>query len=114
MNFHALDLGDFAVFGEHPDFFENLVELLFVGHREDFLRGDLAMMELDATIGEPGNYGVMGDHDDGASLLMKFAKQAQYDFFVDCIEIACGFVGQDDFRIVNQSAGDADALLLAT
>src|SRR5579863_1814173 len=42
--FHAADLGDFAVFFQGPEFLEYLVELFLVGHGEDFLDRDLAMV----------------------------------------------------------------------
>ena len=45
---------------------------------------------------------------------MEFAQQAQDDFFVLRVEVAGRLVGQDDFWIVNEGAGDADALLLAS
>jgi hypothetical protein len=69
------------------------------------------MVQLDATIGEARYDWIVRNHDDGASLLVKLAEQAQHDFFVDRVEVAGGFVGQDDFRIVDQSAGNAYALL---
>ena len=68
---------------ERPEFFEDFVELLFVGHGEDFLGGDFAVMQFDAAVGQAGDDGVVGDHHDGASLLVQFAQQAQDDFFVD-------------------------------
>src|SRR5271155_2633695 len=52
VHFHALDFRDFAVLGQHPQFFEHLIELLFVGHGKHFLRLDLAVMELDAPVGQ--------------------------------------------------------------
>ncbi len=112
VDFHALDLGNFAVFFERPKFFEHFVELLFVGHGKHFLRCDLAVMEFDAAVGQARHHRVVRDHHDGAPLLMKLAQQAQNDFFVDRIEVAGGFVGQDDLGIVDQGARDADPLLL--
>ena len=52
VHFHALDFGDLSMLGQHPKFFQNLVELFFVGHGEYFLRGDLAVMQLDAPVGQ--------------------------------------------------------------
>ena len=40
-----------AVLFHHPEFFQNFVELLLIGHRENFLGGDLAVMQLDAAVG---------------------------------------------------------------
>ena len=114
MHFHAADLGDFAVFLDRPEFLEDFVELLFVGHGEDFLIGDLAVMQFDSAISQTGHGGIVRDHHDGASLLMKFAQQAQDDLFVHCVQVSSGLVGQDDFGIVDQCAGDANSLLLAS
>src|SRR5690349_8381022 len=71
-------------------------------------------MQFDAAIGEAGDDGVVGDHDDGAALLVKFAQQAQDDLFVLGVEVSGGLVGKHDAGIVDKSAGDADALLLAS
>ena len=54
----------------------------------------------------------MRHHDDGASLAVQFAQQAQDDLFVDRVQIAGGLVGQNDLGIVDQGARDADPLLL--
>ena len=113
VHFHALDLGNFPVLLYRPQFFEDFVELLLVGHGENFLVGNLAVMQFDAAVGQAGDYGVVRDHHDGASLAMQFAQQAQDDLFVDRIQIAGGLVGQNDFRIVDQGARDAHPLLLA-
>ena len=114
MDFHAADFGDLAMFGQRPEFFENLIELFFVGHGEDFLSCDLAVVQFDAAVSQAGDDGVVRHHDDGASLLMEFAQQAQDDLFVNGVEVARGLVGKNDLGIVDQGARDADALLLAT
>src|SRR5580658_652438 len=43
VHFHALDFRDFAMLGQYPQFFEHLIELLFIGHGKNFLRLDPAM-----------------------------------------------------------------------
>ena len=111
---HVLDLGDLAMLFHGPEFFEDLVELLFVRHGKHFGRGDLAVMQFDAAIREPRDYGVVGDHDDGSSLAVQIAQQAQNNLFVGRIEIACRLVGQHNFRIIYQGSRDANPLLLAT
>ena len=103
----------FAVLFHDPEFFEDFVELLLVGHGKDFLRGDLAVVQFDTAVGESRHDGIVRDHHNGASLLVEFAQQAQHDFFVLRVEIAGRLVGQDDFGIVDQRARDADALLFA-
>ena len=113
VNFHTLDFGNFSVLFDGPEFFEDFVKLLLVGHGENFLIGDLAVVQFDPAIGQAGDDGIMGDHHDGASLAMQFAQQAQDNLFVDRIQIAGGLVGQNDLGIVDQGARDADSLLLA-
>src|SRR5215469_11170315 len=102
------------MFGEDPEFFQNLVELLLVGHRENFLRSNLAVMELNSSVSQPRYNRVMRNHHKRPSLLMEFAQQAQHDFFVRRVEIASRLVGQNDSRIVDQCPGDAHTLLLAS
>src|SRR5258708_37102055 len=113
VDFHAFDLSNLTMLGQNPEFFENLVELLFIGHGKHFLRGDLSVMQLNTTVGQAGDDWVVSDHHDGTALLVEFAQEAQDELFVLRVEVACGFVGQNDARIVNQGAGDADALLLS-
>ncbi len=113
MHFHVLKLGDFTMLLEHPKLFENFVKLFFVGHRKNFLCRNLSVMQFDATVRQSGHDGIMRDHHDGASLLMKFAQQPQHDFFILRVEIAGRFVGQNNLGIVDQSARDTDTLLLA-
>ena len=71
------------------------------------------MMEFDATVGQASDDRIVGDHDDGAALGMELAQQPEDDLFVLGVQIAGGLVGQDDLRIVDEGAGNADALLLA-
>ncbi len=114
VNFEVFDFRDLAVLFDRPEFFEDFVELLFVGHGENFLIGNLAVMQLDSAIGQAGHDGIVRDHHDGAALAVQFSQQAQNDFFVDRVQIARRLVGQNDFGIVDQGARDANPLLLAT
>src|SRR5271166_370781 len=113
VHFHAADFGDLAVFRQRPKFFQHFVELLFVGHGEDFLDRDLAVVQFDAAVSEAGNNRVVGHHDDGSSLLVQFAQQAQDNLLVRGVEVSRGLVGEYDLGIVDQGARDADALLFA-
>src|SRR5215831_10285138 len=54
---HACHFRAFSMLFHDPQFFQNLVELLFVCHGEDFLRCDLAMMQLDAAVRQPRDDG---------------------------------------------------------
>ena len=58
--------------------------------------------------------GVVGDEEDGDALVAVEALQEVHDFVAGFgVEVAGGFVGEDEFGLVNESAGDGDALLLA-
>ena len=71
------------------------------------------MMQFQPAVGQPGHNRIMRDHDDGATLGVHLTQLAQHDFFILCVQVAGGLVSQNDMRIVDQSAGNADALLLA-
>ena len=76
MNLHALHLCDLGVLGQYPEFFQHFVQLLLIGHGEDFLRRDLAVMQLDSPVGQPRHHGIVRNHHDGAPLLMKLPQEA--------------------------------------
>ena len=55
----------------------------------------------------------VGDHDDGDALVVEFLEHA-HDFDARlAVEVAGRLVGQQQRRLVDQRAGDGDALLLA-
>ncbi len=114
VDLHALDFSNLAVFGQHPELFEHLVQLLFIGHGKDFLRLDPAMVELDAAVGQACHDGVMRHHHDGPSLLMKLAQQPQHNLLVLRVEVARRLVRQNDFRVIDESSCDAHPLLLTS
>ena len=72
-----------------------------------------AMLQANDAVGLGAEVGVVRHHDDGAVLRVQFGEDAQYGLFVFGVEVAGGLVGKEDFRFVNQRAGDADALLFA-
>ena len=113
VHFHALDFGDLAVLGQHPQFFEHFIELLFVGHGKNFLRLDLAMMELDAPVSQARHHGIVRDHHDRPPLLVKLAQQPQHNLFVDRVEVACRLIRQNNLRIIDQRPRNAHPLLFA-
>ena len=73
MNFHALNLGDLSMFGQHPELLQNFVELFFIGHGKNFLRSDLAMMKFNTPVGQPRNYRIVRDHHNRPPLPVKLA-----------------------------------------
>ncbi len=113
MDFHVFELGDLVIFREGPELFEDFVELLVVGHGENFAGCDFAVMQFDAAVGKAGDDRIVRDHHDGSALLVQLTEQAQDDFFIDSVEVAGGLVGENDFGIVDEGASNADALLLS-
>ena len=60
-----------------------------------------------------GDVQFVRDHDDGDAGVVEFLEQA-HDLDAGAgVEIAGRLVGQDQFRLVDQGAGDGDALLLS-
>ena len=60
-----------------------------------------------------GNVVVVGDKDEGLTLFVKLVEETKDLSARKRIEIARGFVGEDHQGIVDERAGDGDALLLA-
>ena len=75
---------------------------------------DLTVAEGDLALGESGHLWVVGDHDDGVALTMKFAQKVCDDGLVGSIEIAGGFIGEKDWWVVNQRPRNTYALLFTT
>ncbi len=71
-------------------------------------------MKFDATVGKARDHRIVSDHYDRPPLLVKLAQQPQDDLFVLRIEIAGGFIGQNNLRVIDQRSRDADSLLLAS
>src|SRR5487761_2250653 len=74
---------------------------------------DLAVAEGDASLGEAGHLRVVGDHDDGVAVAVEVLEEVGDDLLVGCVEVSGGFVGEEDGWVVDEGAGDADALLLS-
>ena len=74
VHFHSLKFGGFSVFGKRPELFQNFIKLFLIRHGKHFLGGDFAVVQFDAAVGQAGDDGIVRDHDDGASLLVKFAQ----------------------------------------
>ena len=54
------------------------------------------MVKFNATVSESRDDRIVRNHHNGASLRMKFAQQAQHDFFVLGVQIAGRFIRQND------------------
>ena len=84
-----------------------LFALAFVGY-------NLAVAHRHHAICISGDIGLVSDHDDGDAALAVQQSQRVHDVMgVACIEIAGRLVGKEHGRIVDEGAGDGDALLLA-
>src|SRR5690349_19171760 len=70
-------------------------------------------MQLNPTITKTGDHRVMGDHDNGAALIVKFPQKPKNNLFVGGVQVARGFIGENDFGIVDEGASDCNSLLFA-
>ncbi len=76
---------------------------------------DQAIPHMEHTIAVGGGFGIVGDHDDGLTeIFVQLAKNFKNGVGAARIEITGGLIGKDDFRFVDECAGDGHALLLAT
>ena len=76
--------------------------------------GDLAVAHVEDAVCDLGGLGVVGDHEDGlVELATGFAEHLKDGVGVFGVEVAGGFVGEDDGGTVDEGAGDGDSLLLA-
>ena len=70
------------------------------------------IQKADHPLGVLGNVVLVGDHDDGAPFAVQFGQQ-RHDLRPGFgIQVAGGFIRQDEHRIVDQGAGDGDPLRL--
>src|SRR5438874_13360777 len=75
VNFHVVYFCDLAMFRQHPKFFKNFIELLFVSEGKDLLGRDLAVMQLDSLVSKSGHDRIMGYHQNRSSLLVEMSHQ---------------------------------------
>ena len=77
--------------------------------------GDLAVAHVEDAVGDLGGFGVVGDHEDGlVEVLGGGAEHFEDGVGVLGVEVAGGFVGEDDGGSGDEGAGDGDALLFAS
>src|ERR1017187_2170328 len=80
---------------------------------DSFVRFHLAVADVNDAVGVQGDIVFVGDQDDGIALLVEAFEEA-HDFVAGGgIEVAGGLVGQQNGRVVDERAGDRDALALA-
>ena len=75
---------------------------------------DLAVVHAGDAVGVGEDPVVVGDDDDGAvGRAGDLAEEVEHDLAVLRVERGGGFVADDERRLVDERAGDGDALLLA-
>ena len=67
---------------------------------------DAAVFQVQPDVGAAAHLLVVRHHQDGAALLMEVGEQIEHDLLVGGVQVAGGLVGQNDFGIVHQRAGD--------
>ncbi len=77
------------------------------------IRNDLAVANFDDALRTGGDLPVMRHDDDGAPFTVELLKDAENFFTAMAVERAGRFVGKNDLRIVDERAGDGNALLLS-
>src|SRR5690606_7322270 len=78
------------------------------------VRSDAAVVQRDQPASVLDHHGVVRAKDKrGALLLVHLTHQFENGFACFRVEVCRGFVGEDDFRLLDEGAGDGDALLLA-
>jgi len=71
-----------------------------------------AVTDGDDAMGVFGDVGLVGDEDDGVSAGVKVVEES-HDLIAGLgVEVAGGFVGEDDGGAINEGSGDGDALAL--
>ena len=74
---------------------------------------DEAVLYEDDSVCVVGDGLLVRDDDDRDALLVEFVKE-RHDFFAARgVEVAGGFVGEEDVGILHEGASDGDALLLS-
>ena len=74
--------------------------------------GYFAVAHVENAVGDLSSVGIVGDHEDGlVEFATGLAKHLEDGFRVFGVEIAGGFVGEDDGRAIDEGTGDGNALL---
>ena len=74
---------------------------------------DLAVFELDLALGVGGDFGIVGNENNGVALAGEVGQQGHHLLAAAAIQGAGGFIGKDNLAAVHQRAGDGYPLLLA-
>ena len=75
---------------------------------------ELSVAEVEAAVAEGGGLGAVGDEEEGGLVAVaEVAHELEDGLAGGGVEVAGGFVGEEDGRAVDEGAGDGDTLLLA-
>jgi hypothetical protein len=79
-----------------------------------FIAGDLTVGQRDFAVSEAGEALVVGDDDEGFSSFGDEGEEQLHDFAAGGgVEVAGGFIGEEQAGVINEGAGDGDALLFS-
>jgi hypothetical protein len=79
-----------------------------------FGRNNLAVTHVNDLVSVLGGFRIVRDHQNGlAEFAIGLAQHTEHDRRVLGIQVAGGFVGEDERRLIHESAGQGDTLLLA-
>ena len=73
---------------------------------------NLAVTHMQDAMSVRGGFGIVRDHDDClAEILIELTEQAEDGFGTSGIEVAGGFIGEDDFWLAHDGTSESNALL---
>jgi hypothetical protein len=107
-------VGAIPFFAANPNLFEEMVEVDAVVHGDTLIDSEMTVNELDAAVSLLRDIGIVRDHEDGVAGTVEFAEQPDDDFFIGFVEIPGRLVGEDELGLIDERAGDGDALLFTT
>ncbi len=68
---------------------------------------------MDRSLGARGHVRLVRHHDDRAALAVEILEQVKYFTRRRRVQVASRLIGQDKLRVIDKTAGDGHALLLA-
>src|SRR5258705_10295338 len=75
--------------------------------------GDFSIANFNSARCDGGDFRIMSDEHNCPALLAEFAKELENRFTGVGIEVAGGFVGEHEARIIHEGTSDSGALLLS-
>ena len=72
------------------------------------------MVKLDPPLRHAPDLRVVGHHQHGAALAVELIDHAHHDGLVHLVEVAGRLIRQDQLRLIDQGARNADPLLLSS